>query len=233
MKIGRETTDLDFLLTRIKAEETNIKDAFEEIIQVPSADGFKFSFDAIELLKQPHMRYPGYRILLRVAFEKMKDKIQVDVGVGDVVKPLNQKIPLVKYRGQPFFENEISLLIYPIEAIFAEKLETIISKGAGNSRMKDYHDIILMMRNERKLNLENLRKSIKNTFSNRGTLFRPIEFDQPSLIAIQRLWTAHLNGLGDITDELDLPKDIAAVISEINQYIQRIREFDAIEVITT
>lgn len=70
----------------------------------------------------------------------MKDKIQIDVGVGDAVEPKNLKIKLFQYRGKPFFEEAISLLVYPIETIFAEKLETVISKGAGNSRMKDYHD---------------------------------------------------------------------------------------------
>lgn len=70
----------------------------------------------------------------------MKDKIQVDVGIGDEVMPKNLKIKLFQYKGKPFFENAISLPVYPIETFFAEKLETVISIGAGNSRMKDYHD---------------------------------------------------------------------------------------------
>lgn len=45
MKIGRETKDLDFLLTRMKVEEKELKVLFEEILEVPSADGFAFSFD--------------------------------------------------------------------------------------------------------------------------------------------------------------------------------------------
>lgn len=59
MKIGRETTDLDFLLTRMKAEKEEIQQILEEIISVQSEDRFTFSFNGIELLSQPHMEYPG------------------------------------------------------------------------------------------------------------------------------------------------------------------------------
>ena len=49
MEIGRETTDLDFLLTRMKAEENALQETFKEIIEVHSVDGFTFAFDSIEL----------------------------------------------------------------------------------------------------------------------------------------------------------------------------------------
>ena len=58
MEIGRETTDLDFLLTSINASKDEIKEAIEEIIAVESEDGFSFSYEGIELLEQPHMDYP-------------------------------------------------------------------------------------------------------------------------------------------------------------------------------
>lgn len=232
MEIGRETTDLDFLLTRMKAGERELQEVFEQILSVHSTDGFNFSFDSIELLSQPHMDYPGYRIVLSTAFAKMKDKVQVDVGVGDIVEPLTREIPLVKYHGNPFFESTVSLLVYPVEAIFSEKLETILSKGAGNSRMKDYHDLILIIRNEGMLNIDKLKGAVTNTFSNRGTLLRPIEFDENSLRAIQRLWTAHLHGLGDNAQIFDFPKEIAAVIEEVNKYVVAVKGLQEVKKIS-
>ncbi|MBA3603718.1 MAG: nucleotidyl transferase AbiEii/AbiGii toxin family protein [Parachlamydiaceae bacterium] len=140
MKIGRETVGLDFLLTRMNADVKPLQEIFEEIAAIPSDDGFTFSFDNIDLLAQPHMEYPGYRTIFKAAFAKMKDKIHVDVGIGDAVEPLHRELKLFQYRGKPFFEESISLLVYPIETIFAEKLETVLSKGSRNSRMKDFHD---------------------------------------------------------------------------------------------
>jgi hypothetical protein len=58
-----------------------------------------------------------------------------------------------------------------VETIFAEKLETIISRGAANSRMKDYHDLLLLCREDRLLDKARLKDNIGHTFQNRGQYF--------------------------------------------------------------
>lgn len=227
IEIGRETMDLDFLLTRMTAEEETLHIIFDEIASHPSFDNFIFSFHSIHLLTQPHMEYPGYRIILNASFSKMRDKIQVDIGISDTVTPLSYEIPLTQYRGKPFFESSISLLVYPPESIFAEKLETILSKGSSNSRMKDYHDLILLIHNQTLLKFEKLYNAITQTFSNRNSDFKPIEFNQTAIETLQRLWTAHLRGLGDYAERLQLPTHISDVIEEINRYIDSLLEVHA------
>jgi hypothetical protein len=149
----------------------------------------------------------------------MKDKIHVDVGIGDIVQPQNKELKLFEYRGKPFFEESISLLVYPIETIFAEKLETVLSKGSRNIRMKDFHDLLLLLRETSLKNSKKLHKDIRKTFENRGTSLKLIEFDEVGLRALQQLWTAHLRGLGDIAKELDLPEKITTAIDRINSSI--------------
>ena len=217
MRIGRETVDLDFLLTRMKAEKTTIEEICKEIAAVSLEDGFTFSFAGVELLSQPHMDYPGYRITLNTSFAKMKDKIHIDVGVGDAVEPQYQEIKLFQYRGKPFFEDAVSLLVYPVETIFAEKLETVLSKGSKNSRMKDYHDLFLLVHSKGLIESKKLKEALTKTFENRGTTLGTIHFDSAGLKSLQQLWTAHLHGLGDIAKDLALPKNIETVIDEINQ----------------
>lgn len=222
IKIGRETVDLDFLLTRMNAEVKTLQEVFENIVSTSSNDGFTFAFEKIEMLSQPHMEYPGYRTTLKASFGKMKDHIHIDVGIGDVVEPQNREIRLFEYRGKPFFEESISLLVYPIETIFAEKLETVLSKGSRNSRMKDFHDLLLLLRDKSLQNSKNLGENVKKTFVNRGTLLKPIQFDESGHIALQQLWTAHLRGLGNIAEELDLPENITLAIDIINSSIKLI-----------
>lgn len=219
MKIGRETIDLDFLLTRMNAEVKGLQEVFEEIVSISSNDGFNFFFESIELLSQPHMEYPGYRTILKVFFAKMKDKIHVDVGIGDVVEPQNREIKLFEYRGKPFFEESISLLVYPIETIFAEKLETVLSKGSRNSRMKDFHDLLLLLRDKSLQSSKKLYDNVQKTFENRGTTLKPIQFDEAGHRALQQLWTAHLQGLGDVAKELALPESMVETIDSINTSI--------------
>lgn len=217
MRIGRETVDLDFLLTRIKAEKSTLEEICKEIARVSLDDGFSFSFADVELLSQPHMDYPGYRITLNALFAKMKNKIHIDVGMGDVVEPQQREIKLFKYRGKPFFEDVVSLLVYPVETIFAEKLETILSKGSRNSRMKDYHDLLLLVRSNDLIEPKKFKEALTKTFQNRGTSLSTIQFDSTGLKSLQQLWTAHLHGLGDIAKDLALPKEIEIVIEEINR----------------
>ncbi len=162
------------------------------------------------------MEYPGYRTTLKTSFAKMKDKIHVDVGVGDIVEPQNQEIRLFEYRGKPFFEESISLLVYPIETIFSEKLETVLSKGSRNSRMKDFHDLLLLLRNKSLQSSKKLPENVKKTFDHRGTVLKPIQFDESGYRTLQQLWTAHLHGLGDASKELNLPESIKSAVDIIN-----------------
>lgn len=223
MEIGRETMDLDFLLTNMTANEEKIVEAIQEVILTTSEDGFSFSYVGIEPLEQHHMDYSGYRISLKVEFGCMRDKIQIDVGIGDIVTPTNRDLHLFAYKGKPMFEEEISLLVYPPETIFAEKLETVLSKGTINSRMKDYHDLLLLARNPSLIQLKTLEKAIQSTFKNRGTKFELIKFDAEEFKPLQRLWSAHLRGLGKIAQDLDLPQEISGSIQEINSYLSKMK----------
>ncbi len=222
INIGRETKDADFLVTLITADQPHIEKAFKEICSVHIEDGFHFSFSHITPLEQPHMNYPGFRLNLDLKFgEKMKDKIQIDIGVGDVVDPKTENLELYQYKGKPIFEGSVTLKVYPIETIFAEKLETLISKGAANSRMKDFHDLILLTREEKLLNLSKLQTNLIETFNHRKTnLVLPISFDRDDLIKMQQLWLAHRRGLNEIADELNLPIEISELITQINNWLR-------------
>ncbi len=165
------------------------------------------------------MEYSGYRTTLKVSFAKMKDKIHVDVGIGDIVEPQHKEIKLFEYRGKPFFEKSISLLVYPMETIFAEKLETILSKGSRNSRMKDFHDLLLLLRDKSLQSSPKLHENVQKTFEHRGTKLKLIQFDEAGHKALQQLWTAHIQGLGDVAKELELPENIKEVIDILNSGI--------------
>ena len=175
----------------------------------------------IEELNQPHMEYSGFRVTLDAQFGKMRDKIQIDIGIGDVVVPVEATFNPFEYKGKPIFAGEISLYVYPPEAIFAEKLETIISKGAINSRMKDYHDLLVMIREPNFLNTEKLTNSIQATFNRRETpILLSINFDSAGIQSLQALWSNHLRGLGVFRERLNFPDQIGDAINEINSWIK-------------
>lgn len=225
LEIGRETIDLDFLMKKIKNESSAIQNIIKDIInETEVKDGFIFSFDSLEELKQPHMDYTGFRVNLIAQFNKMKGPVQIDIGFGDAVIPDEDIYKPFEYKGKPIFEGEITLMVYPVETIFAEKLETIISKGSTNSRMKDYHDVLLMMRETGLLDLYKLKSSVLETFKNRETaLSFPISFNEDGMASLGRLWQGHTQKLDKISTKLNISSDFSKVLAEINNGIVRFK----------
>jgi hypothetical protein len=222
--IGRETADVDFLMTQLDNEAEIIESAFMEILAVAINDSFEFVFNYSEILSQPHMKYPGYRLHIDVSFGKIKDKIHVDLGFGDHVEPVKNKYHPFQYRDKPIFDNEIILLMYPMETIFAEKLEAVISRGTMNSRMKDYHDLLLMVRNDNLLDKKKVIQDISTTFNARGTqIMLPIEFDGKGIEILQRLWRNHLRGLGFMKERLQIPDSFGELLFELNGWLLKIK----------
>lgn len=215
--IGRETKDIDLHMRQLKANSQNIQKAFTEICNIQAADAFNFEFDSIEELDHTHMNYPGYRVHLKLQLEKMTDRIQVNIGTGDLVESKIEPLELSHYRGKPIFEGSVSLQVYPIETIFAEKLESVIYRGASNSRMKDYHDLLLLCREQLLLNTNILASTIENTFKHRNTdLSIPLTFNEEEYAALQSEWSLHLRKLDTLTEQLKLPLDISELIEELN-----------------
>jgi len=218
--IHRETTDLDFLLTKLKAEAKNIEKAISEIAIADINDGFHFTWDSIKELNQPHMEYTGFRIVLNSKFGNMSDKIQIDIGVGDAVAPVETVFFPFEYKGKPIFTGEISLQVYPPESIFSEKLHSIVSRGVVNSRMKDYHDLVLMIREPKLLDHKKLSGAIQTTFKQRGDAIKlPIQFEKENMSSLQQYWTNHLRGLGGFRNRLNFSDQLREVIAEINHFM--------------
>ena len=223
LELGRETKDLDFLVTKLRAEEPTLEVALRNIAAIDTGDGFAMAFIGMKILEQTHMEYPGFRATISIHFIKgtLKDNLQVDLGIGDVVNPEMQDIDLLKHKDSPFFETSLSLLVYPPETIFAEKLETVISKGGLYSRMNDYHDLVLMSREPDFLDTFRMFADIEATFKHRDTdRMLPLDFVDEDYERLDAQWLRHLRGLGDLAEKLKLPAHIQLVVQEVNDFLR-------------
>lgn len=134
--LGRETRDLDFLGRSVSNSVASLKGIFEELAAISLTDGFVFQNIEATELTHPHMNYVGAEITMMAYLGKTRIKISIDIGFGDLVEPIPKMLPLTTYSKGPLFEDSIEIMCYPKEFIFAEKLETIVYRGAVNSRMK-------------------------------------------------------------------------------------------------
>ena len=222
IKIGRETKDLDFLFTQLNTEIPAIKKIFQNICSLNIKDGFSITVFKIELLDHPHMTHPGFRVILQIKHTKgtLKDNLQIDIGVGDVVNAKVLAMSLLKYKSEPFFEEKISLKAYPPEFIFAEKLIAIISKGNINSRMKDFHDLTLMSRNTNLLKINQLKKIVNQVFKHKGMEKQfPIKFSKSDYEQFEKRWEQYREKNKLAIKETNLPKKFEKVVSELNNFL--------------
>jgi predicted nucleotidyltransferase component of viral defense system len=211
LDIGRETRDLDFLVQRIESSEAKIREMFIAISSIKVEDGLEFEVMDIGLLSLEHKKYPGYRLGIHGKLGQVKQKVSVDVGVGDVVRPRLLDVELLHDKG-PLFEDSVTLNAYPPEYIFAEKLEAIIHLGESNSRMKDFFDCYSMIQ-DKAIEKENFKEAIHSTFNNRGTKIGPVS-DVAEILAVRWNGFARLNKISDLK--------LNIVIHEINKFLLEI-----------
>lgn len=161
----RPTKDLD-LLGFGDASAEQLRKNFIEICQTDvEPDGLEFNTDTIQIAEiREDLEYPGQRIRLESKLGNARINLQIDIGFGDSVvpEPVELEYPTLLDMPSPHIKA------YPIETVVAEKLETLVSKGILNSRMKDFYDLRIMAK-EFQFEGSALTKAITATFDRRGT----------------------------------------------------------------
>jgi len=190
----RPTRDIDLLGFGL-AEIPLLVAAFEGICAIEVDDGMAFdaaSIRADEIRKEAN--YAGIRLTLTGNIDGARCPVQIDVGYGDAVTPAPESARYpVMFGDMP----APALRVYPRYTVVAEKLEAIISLGMANSRMKDYFDLWVILR-DAKLDQDILVQAVEATLNRRGTrkpLGLPIGLSEQFSSDRHKLtqWTAFIN----------------------------------------
>ncbi len=209
----RPTLDIDFLGTNIPNETGSLKSAFREICSIYFPfDAVVFDTDSIvaeEIAGQDE--YPGIRLFVTANLDTIRQRIQVDVGFGDIVIPAPVRLnypTLLPESGIPVVQ------VYSLETVVAEKFEAMIDLSIVNSRMKDFYDVYQILSTQQ-LNPENLEKAIRETFRKRNTIFNPdhalFSNTFPTDVNRQRQWKVFL-----VKNHLDQNIEFPEVIGKIS-----------------
>jgi len=191
---SRPTIDVDLLGTQISNDIEALCEAFRQICTIESEEGVEFNPRSIvgELITQ-HGKYKGVRLYIDAPFHTVRQRIQIDVGFGDIVIPLVQKLEY------PILLDDMqvpAIQAYSKEAVIAEKFQAMIELSVANNGMKDFYDVyILLFSNE--FDNDTLEEAIKATFANRKTSYTECHALFTSEFATntqrKRSWTAFLN----------------------------------------
>jgi hypothetical protein len=161
----RPTRDLD-LLGFGPDDIESVVAVFREVCKLAVDDGIEFNPDSVkgtEIRKQGD--YGGVRVDLLGLLDGARIPLQVDVGFGDAVTPAPEGVTY------PVLLDDLPaprLRAYPKYTVIAEKFQAIYVLGMANTRLKDYFDLWVLLREE-SLDLHMLREAIEATFSRRNT----------------------------------------------------------------
>lgn len=207
---ARPTMDID-MLREGKADQASlvalVKDCATLEVQ---ADGLAFLADSVtaeEITKDSE--YQGTRILMDARMDNVRLRIQVDFGVGDVMRPGPRVIEYpVLLEG-----DTIRLRAYPLESAIAEKLQAMVALGSANSRMKDFYDVWICSKHL-DFDTDTLLDAIGATFKNRGT---PVPAEEPEALTADFAdqhrvqWNAFVRKMG----EDELADSLGKVVAEL------------------
>lgn len=164
----RATMDIDATVKRLPLTAVDMERIMTEIIAVPLEDGVRFRIKSISSIME-EAEYSGVRVALEALLDNSITPLKLDISTGDVITPRE-----IRYQYKLMFENRsIPLMAYPLETVFAEKLETILSRSTLNSRMRDFYDVQILLKTfSQEIDSRSLSDALTATAKKRGSLDR-------------------------------------------------------------
>ena len=165
----RPTKDIDMLARKIINNKEQIKQIFQSICNVKYDDDCVF-FD-IPGIETAYIsekdKYMGVRVFVKTGLDTIRQRLQIDIGFSDVITPAPINL------SYPVLINELKtpeIKAYSIETVIAEKFHAMIEHGIFNSRMKDFYDVYILLKNNKIKNTQ-LQSAICQTFKQRNAIF--------------------------------------------------------------
>ena len=169
-EFSRPTLDIDLLGLKIKNDASLLIRIFTEIMSIPyENDGVVFDTNSLKTENIAEKKaYNGIRILFIAHLDSIRQRLQIDIGFGDVLIPEAQLLPYpVLIRDLPVPD----ILAYSLETVVAEKFHAMLDLAESNSRHKDFYDIYRIL-SQNELNEKHLIDAIRATFNNRKMIFK-------------------------------------------------------------
>jgi len=209
----RPTRDADLLGFGDLSYKT-LTQIFREICtQDVEPDGMEYLPDSVIVAPiREDNPYGGWRVTLEARLGAARLHLQVDIGIGDAVTPEPGWVELPQLLDFP----APRLRCYRPETSIAEKLETMVSLGLRNSRMKDYDGRLLS-------------DAIRDTFKRRNTVIpselpMALSYEFATDVGKVDHWGAFLRNIKEGSVPADLGKVIERLVAFLGPVIVAVRD---------
>ena len=163
---NRTTMDMDATLRGYPLSEETLRVSLSEICAIQLDDEIALVLDHIIPIREDD-EYGGYRAAIIARYESITTPLKIDITTGDIITP-----NAIRYAFHSSFEDKlIKVWAYNIETILAEKVETILRRSVLNTRPRDFYDVYIIMKTQRKaINKKVLITALNATSEKRGSL---------------------------------------------------------------
>ena len=177
---SRTTMDMDATLRGYPLTEKAIQEALSEICAIPLGDEVSLELDHITPIREDD-DYGGFRVAIIAKYESINTPLKIDITTGDIITP-----DAIRYAFQSNFGNKkIEVWAYNIETILAEKVETILRRSVLNTRPRDYYDVYIIMKTQRRAINKNLFRTALNATAQKRTSLAALKEQDIILQSIQ------------------------------------------------
>jgi len=142
----RPSKDIDFLGNAITPE--NVLPIVTAIANTPAGEDDGIEFDVSTFVAEPIQvqdEESGTRVTGIARMGNTRIPLKIEVSFGHLVTPEPNFVTIPTIIPG---EREIKVLAYTRETIFAEKFQTVIVRGVGNTRIKDFFDLRALKRTQ-------------------------------------------------------------------------------------
>ena len=177
---SRTTMDMDATLRGYPLTEKAIQEALSEICAIPLGDEVSLELDHIAPIREDD-EYGGFRVAIIAKYESINTPLKIDITTGDIITP-----EAIRYAFQSNFEDKkIEVWAYNIETILAEKVETVLRRNVLNTRPRDYYDVYIIMKTQRRAIKKNLFRIALNATAQKRTSLAALRDQDKILQTIQ------------------------------------------------
>lgn len=210
----RPTKDIDLQATGLANDAETVAARIREIATLDMPDGVSFdphSVTATVIRDGSLEEYAGVRVRLVGRIGRSRLTVGVDVNFGDPIWPAPQLIELP--RIVPLTREPVTMLGYPLEMVFAEKIVTAVDRGEGNTRWRDFADVYTLARLH-SVDREALRRSLQTVAEHRTVALSPL---LPTLSSMpqraQAKWSAWRRRVGREEEVPAMFSDVLAAVA--------------------
>lgn len=161
---NRATMDIDTSIRNMPLDTITAKAMVEEIIAVPVDDNIRFEINDFGTIMDD-AEYSGVRISLNAFLDTTRIPLKIDISTGDAITPA-----AVNYQYKLMFEERYTTLwAYNLETVLAEKIETVLSRSALNTRLRDFYDLYVLQDTGLEIDKATLAVALTATARKRGS----------------------------------------------------------------